>query len=274
MNPLPTLAVATLLVSAVSAQSLINSTNYSDLFSPPGNVTVDAPSPLLGLTLGGSASGPLGNYWSADATGGASLSVLGLGVVDTGAQVSLSGNALEFNISNQPNTLLGALGTGASLSFGWSATATFDQAGQELTLTPATIYQVSFDLMGNDTLLSSTAGLLPSFGVELLDGAGNPIGSAGGDTLVDILGLSLLSPVVGNPVGDSRATVTFITPSSVDSAPASLRFTGDASLSATALGIGTNFATISNVNITAVPEPSCMLLAFGAIPLFCTRRRR
>ncbi len=271
----PAAAVAALMaIPVATAQSFVDPTTYPDLFGPVGSVEVEAPPPaVLGLTLGGNASGALGSHWQAAADGGASLSLLGGGLLETGAVVGLTGSSLEFDISNGSDAFLSALSIGASLSYGWTATATFDAAGSEWVLAPDTLYQVSFDLLGSDTLFSSTGGLTPSFSVELLDGGGNAVASNGGDTVVNILGLSL-APVVGNPVGDSRATMTFLTPSSVDGGAASLRFVGDAELTATALGLGTDFATISNLQVTAVPEPAAFLTFAGSLPLLLLRRRR
>ena len=52
-------------------------------------------------------------------------------------------------------------------------TATFDAAGKELFLLPNSVYQVSFDVDGSNGLLKSTLGLFPTFGLEMLDGAGH-----------------------------------------------------------------------------------------------------
>jgi hypothetical protein len=255
--------LSALLTMDACGQSLVNGTNYPDLFAPSGSVTVDpSDGGLVGITLGGSATGPVGTYWDANAQGGASVSLLGIGLAETGAQVELTGSELRFDISNNADSLLGRLGTGAGVALNWSATATFDATGNELILAPNTIYVVTFDVDGSNGLLNSTLGLLPAFGLEFLDGSGTPIGVEGGGTLVNIIGLSL-EPVLGPAVGTGRATVNFTTGSTVAGGPAGLRFTGEAVIPATAFGIGTNFATITNIGVTQIPEPS--LLAF--VPL-------
>lgn len=277
----PLLAAA--LVSSLGiadGQTLVDGSNYPGLFLPEDDVTVTAPplpgGTLLGVHLGGSASGSLGNYWQAQASGGAVLgsNILGeLRLSETGAQVALDNGALEFNISNNPNSVLGALGVGLGLTMNWSATATFDEPGKELFLLPNTIYRVVFDVDGSNGLLKSTLGLTPSFGIEMLDGNGNAIDSPAEDgSLVNIIGLELLG-IIGSPPESGRAVVDFQTGSSVGSGAAGLRFTGSAILPATALNLGTNFATISNISVTAVPEPSALTLGFfGAA--FALRRRR
>ena len=56
--------------------------------------------------------------------------------------------------------------------------------------------------------------------------------------------------------------------------PAGLRFTGSALLPATALNLGTNFATISNISVTPVPEPSALGLSLLGLACILRRRRR
>ena len=253
-------------------QVLVDSSNYGDLFTPGGSpVTVDPPNSLVGLTFGGSESGSLNSYWQAEAEGGASLKIL-IGVAETGAQVALNNGELQFNISNNESSILGALGIGGALDLDWSATATFNKTGSQLLLAPNTTYQLSFDVDGTNGLLNSTLGILPQFGVELLDGSGNAVGAAGGGTLVNIIGLELLG-IVGSPPRSGRAVVQFQTSATVASGPAGVRFTGSASAPATVLSLGTEFASITNLNIAAVPEPSALgLIGFGSLALF--RRRR
>jgi hypothetical protein len=280
---------APLLAAALAAtpgfsegQTLIDGTNYPDLFGSPGNVTVSTPIPdgaALGIFIGGTASGNLGNYWNARATGGAvtgSDLLPGLlpeiRTLDSGAQVALTGSGLQFNISNDPDSLLGTLGIGLGLAMTWSATVTFDKENQELLLLPNSVYQVSFDVDGSNGLLKSTLGITPAFGLEMLDGAGNAISCPAVDgSLVNVIGLELLG-IIGSPPESGRAVVQFQTGANVPTGPAGLRFTGSALLPATALNLGTNFATISNIGVTAVPEPSA--LGLGLLGLACAFRRR
>jgi hypothetical protein len=278
----PLLAAALAAAPGISdGQTLVDGSNYPGLFGPADDDVTVTPPPLPGGTLlgvhaGGSASGPLGTYWQAQANGGAvqGSNLLGeLRLSETGAQVALGNGALEFNISNDPDSLLGALGAGLGLTMSWSATATFDEPGDELFLVPNTIYRVVFDVDGSNGLLNSTLGLTPTFGIEMLDGGGDAIDSpAEGGTLVNIIGLELLG-VIGSPPESGRATVDFQTGSTVPGGAAGLRFTGSAILPATVLNLGTNFATISNITVAAVPEPSALPLGLiGAASVL--RRRR
>jgi MYXO-CTERM domain-containing protein len=278
----PLLAAALVTTLGISdGQTLVDGSNYPGLFGPEDDVTVTPPplpsGTIAGVHLGGSASGALGTYWQAQANGGAVLGSNLLGEVrlaETGAQVALNDSGgLEFNISNDPGSILGALGVGLGLTMNWSATATFDEPGEELFLLPNTIYRVVFDVDGSNGLLNSTLGLTPTFGIEMLDGAGNAIDSPAEDgSLVNIIGLELLG-IIGSPPESGRATVDFQTGSTLPGGTAGLRFTGSAILPATALNLGTNFATISNLSVTAVPEPSALALGLlGAA--FALRRRR
>ena len=278
----PLLAAALVTTLGISdGQTLVDGSNYPGLFGPEDDVTVTPPplpsGTIAGVHLGGSASGALGTYWQAQANGGAVLgsNLLGeLRLAETGAQVALNDSGgLEFNISNDPGSILGALGVGLGLTMNWSATATFDEPGEELFLLPNTIYRVVFDVDGSNGLLNSTLGLTPTFGIEMLDGAGNAIDSPAEDgSLVNIIGLELLG-IIGSPPESGRASVDFQTGSTLPGGAAGLRFTGSAILPATALNLGTNFATISNLSVTAVPEPSALALGLlGAA--FALRRRR
>ncbi len=259
---------------------IIGDSSYPNLFGGPGNVTVDPITDSPGLTsllsvvldTDVQASGALGDYWTATATGGAEGYLLGIPTVSSSAQVALTGQALEFNVFNDGGSLLGSLGTGVGLALAWSATATFDDPGSQLVLAPNSTYQVEFNVNGNDGLLSSVAGLFPSFGIELLDGSGTAVDAAGGGNLVDILGLELLE-VIGSPPGTQRAVVQFQTGESVTVGAAGLRFTGSASVPATALGIGDRFASVSDLSVTLVPEPSSLALGLIGAAL-CLRRRR
>ncbi|WP_035610177.1 hypothetical protein [Haloferula sp. BvORR071] len=243
-----------------ASQTVVSGTNYPNLFSPAGNVTVTPPAipdgvDLVTVELGGSESGPLGTYWTAEANGGAVLGTNVLGALigevrlaETGAQVALTGSALQFNIDNNPNSILGALGTGLGVSLNWSATAKFNAPGHALTLSPNTTYLISFDVIGGSGLLNSALGITPTFTTELLDGANAPVGISGGGTLLNLVGLQL-APVTGAPAGTGRATAEFRTGASVSAAPASVRFKGSAVLPASLVGIGTQFANVSNLSV-------------------------
>lgn len=281
MNCCTPLALAIMVATlGPSHGQIIDDSSYPNLFGDPGNVTVDPITGSPGITsllsvvldTDVQASGALGDYWNATATGGAEGYLLGIQTVSSSAQVALTGTALEFNVFNDGGSLLGSLGTGVGLELAWSATATFDEPGSQLLLAPNSTYQVEFNLNGNDGLLSSVAGLLPSFGIELLDGSGAAVDAVGGGSLVDILGLELLN-VIGSPPGTQRAIVQFQTGTSVAAGPGGIRFTGSAFVPATALGIGDRFASVSDLSVTPVPEPSS--LALGLIgAAFCIRRRR
>lgn len=268
-------------------QTLVDGTNYPDLFGgTPNKVTVSTPIPdgaALGAFVGGSKSGNLGNYWTAQATGGAVTGsdllpgvIPEVRLIDTGAEVALTGSALQFRVNNDPDSILGAAGIGLGLAMTWSATVTFDEAGEELFLLPNSVYQVSFDVDGSNGLLKSTLGITPSFGLEMLDGTGTAIDCPAEDgSLVNIIGLELLG-IIGSPPESGRAVVQFQTGNLTQAqqqGPASLRFTGSAFLPATALNLGANFATISNIGVSAVPEPSAMCLGLLGLALALRRRR-
>src|SRR5689334_6990838 len=118
-----TLAILAGTLGASRGQTVVDSTTHTGLFSPSANVTVDPipdPEPLIGIILDPPpASGPLGNYWNATASGGAAIFALGIDAASTGAQVALSNNSLQFNVSNNPQSVLGLLGTGVSLGLQW-----------------------------------------------------------------------------------------------------------------------------------------------------------
>ena len=255
--PLTLVSLASLPGITLGALPLVDGSNYPDLFGAAGAVSVTTPIPggsIAGIYLGGSNSGPVGSHWSVQASGGAvsgSNLVTEIRLLETGAQVALTGSALEFNLTNPPGSLLGSLGVGLSVNLSWSATAAFDSPGQALTLQPNSVYRVKFDVDGGGGLLNSTLGIAPTFGVELLDGSGASISYSGGGTLANVLGLELVE-IIGAPAGSGTATAQFQTGSSVPAGAAGIRFTGSAALPATALGIGTNFATVSNLEVIYV----------------------
>jgi hypothetical protein len=239
-------------------QSIPNPIVYPGLFGPSGDRTVTPPSiPVAGLfQIGGSVSGDLGTYWNATATGGAVVGthvLTELRVAESGAQVALTGSSLKFNLSNNPDSILGALGTGVGLALTWSATATFDEVGNPLVLEPDSTYRISFQVDAGDGLLNSTLAISPSFAVELLNGAGDPVGFAGGGTTANLIGLELLT-VVGAPAGSGTAVVDFRTGATVPAGPAGIRFSASATLPASIAGIGTEFATISELSVGEIDD--------------------
>ncbi len=251
LTTLATLAAAT----GLNASEVLVDDEYPGLFSPAASVTVDpVTSPgLLDVQIDSTteASGPLGSRWEATATGGAELYLLTIPILSTGAQVAISNNSLNFNISEDAGDLLEVLGVELSVGLAWEATVTFDAPGQVVELVPDTVYRVYFNVTDGTGLLSSTLGINPTFGVELLDGAGNPIGYSGGGNIADILGLDLVDNV-GGPTGTQRAMAEFRTGATVPAGAAGIRFTGSADLPATVLDLGTNFANVSQLELVAV----------------------
>jgi hypothetical protein len=172
-------------------------------------------------------------------------------LLETGAQVALTGDTLEFRLANDPSSLLGQLGTGLGVALTWSATATLDAPGNEFMLEPDTTYRIRFDVDAGAGLLNSALAISPAFGVELLNGSGAAVGYSGGGTLVNLIGFPLLS-AVGAPAGSGTAVVEFRTGATVPAGAAGIRFTGSATLPASLAGIGTEFASISNLSIGEV----------------------
>ncbi|MGC4016237.1 MAG: hypothetical protein QM755_17200 [Luteolibacter sp.] len=225
-----------------SAQDTVDASNYPGLFGPAGS-SVAVPPPLVGS--GGSVSDDLGTYWTARSDGSLGIAL----ITGTGAETLLTGSALQFNISSDPDTLLGALGTGLSLNLGWSATATFNKQGSVLTLKPNSTYRLAFDVNSGSGLLNSVLGVNRQFTVSLLDANSQPVGSVSNGTVVNLLGLQLLT--TGTP-GTGRAVMDFKTGATVPSGAAKLKFDGSALLPAKLTGIGTTFANISNLSIAYV----------------------
>ncbi len=256
-------------VTATAQTPLVGAgSTYNNIFAGPDQITYDVPGVggILDLNASDGFDTKTSGIWSLKAQGGANTSIVGIGLFESAAQTSLTGTALEFNISNDNNTLLGLLGVGTSLHYAWQAQATFGT----LSYTPFTNYHVSFDVDGNNGLLDSVAGLTPGFSFELVDGAGNALTSTSSGALINIAGL------LGTGVTSGTVELDYTVAGSAPSGAVGIRFIGDATLGATALSLGTDFATISNVNITAspVPEPGSgfLVAALGAAVLL--RRRR
>lgn len=252
-----TLAALPGFASSLRAEAVVDGASYGDLFNPPDAAVAVVPPPapegaLAQLLLSGTGSGPLGLHWNAIVNGGAKVATNLIGedeivLAASGAQARLTGAALEFNTVSEG--VLSLLGTGLTLN--WSATATFDKEGAVVSLAPNSVYDVSFDVIDGSGLLNSTLGITPTFAVELLDGTDTAVGSSTGNTLVNIIGLDFVE-VVGGPEGAGRATVRFRTGTTVGSGAAKVRFTGSAVLPVNLLGVGSNFATISNLLVDAV----------------------
>ena len=240
-------------LNLASAQDTVDSSNYPGLFGPANSVIAVTP-PVVGV--GGTASGSLGTYWSAQADGALGI----VAITATGSQVKLTGSALQFNLSNDPTTLLGALGSGLSLNLAWSATATFNKSGSVLTLKPNSTYRVAFDVNSGSGLLNSVLGANRQFTVSLLDSASQPIGTSTNSVAVNLLGLQLLT--TGTP-GTGRAVMDFKTGASVPAGAAKLKFDGSAALPAGLVGIGTTFANISNLSVAYVSPYTLFLEAEG-----------
>lgn len=219
-------------------------TSYASIFSPAGSVTVNPPNGgLLTVNLGGTAGPADVGFWSLRATGGASVGLLGLGLLETGSRVALDGSSLKFQMSNNASSLLGALGVGTAITASWEATATFDNPAAPIELQPGSRYTVSFLVDGSNGLLQSGIGITPNFTVELLDGAGNAMSSTNSATLINLVGL------LGTGVTSGTVNLTFDIPAGISPGAASLRFKGGAVLNTTVLGLGTTFASIRNLQM-------------------------
>ncbi|WP_395738902.1 hypothetical protein [Prosthecobacter sp.] len=256
----------------MSAQTTLvgSGSSYSDIFPSSSPVLYDVPGGgLASITLSNGSTTATRGLWDLTAQGGANATIL-LSLSESAAQVSLTGSALQFGINNDNNLLLGLLGTGTSIHYAWDAVAYFDTPGSVLTYTPGTQYSVTFDVDGSNGLLSSVLGLTPSFTFELIDGLGNTLASDSSGTLINIAGL------LGTGVPTGTVSLDYTLGGSAPTGPMGVRFHGDAVVGATALSLGTNYATISNLDITAtpVPEPDGSILIASAGLVLLLRRRR
>ncbi len=244
--------------------------SYTSIFSPSSAATYSVPGGggFLSVTLANGTAETTSGIWDLKAQGGANATLLGGSLLDSSAQTQLTGTALKFDINNSPSSLLGFLGVGTSIHYGWDATATFNTSGSEIDYTPNTTYHVSFDVNGNHGLLNSIAGVTPTFEFELVDGNGNPLTDTASGTLINIAGL------LGTGVPSGTINLDYTVNGTAPVGPIGVRFIGDATVGATALGQGTDFATVTNLNITAspVPEPGGGLL-IGVIGLLALVRR-
>ncbi len=259
-------------ILALNAQTPLVGTgsSYSSIFPSSAPVTYDVPGGgLVSITvLDGSTTATRG-LWDLTAQGGANATILA-SLTESAAQVALNGSALQFQISNDNNSLLGLLDIGASIHYAWQAVAYFDTPGNVLNYTPNTHYSISFDVDGNNGLLSSVLGLNPSFTFELIDGLGNTLTSSSNTSQINIAGL------LGSGVTTGTVNLDYLLGGTAPSGPIGVRFIGDATVGATALSLGTDFATISNLNISAtpVPEPGGSVLIASVGVLMLLRRRR
>lgn len=245
---------------------------YPNPFSPVTTVTFDAGAsgnPLATLVLDSDGSNTTtAGIWTLTAQGGSNISALGAVIDQSGAQTALTGTSLQFNRDNGPNTaLLNLLGTGTNLNYAWDATAAFTG----FNYAPDSRYTLSFHVDGADGLLQGLSGVNPTFAVQFVDGAGNPLTVNNGTTSVDLIGL------LGFGISSGDVTVTMDTGSVAPTGPVSVRFLGDATVNSVASPlVDNNMATVSNMNLAVapVPEPAGALLVMVCGVCVMFRRRR
>lgn len=266
-----TVALATLLQQGgASGEDILGAgTHYDSPFTlgSEQTITVDPPDGTVVLSLGGTTGPTDIDLWEATATGGASLSVL-TSVLESGASLSVGGGALEFGATAANGALLSAVGLTAGIPMEWDARLTLDSPGNEMGLSPSTVYSVSFDVDGSNGLFDSSINVFPSFEFDLLDGSGTSVGAGGNATNV----LLLLGGAESGTVN-----LEFVTPPTVDPGPATLVWHGEGLLSADALStFGSDYARVSGLSMSSVPEPSAatLLTIFASIGLLRRVRKR
>ena len=257
--------------SSLHAQTALvgSGSTYSNIFTPSDSITYDVPGGgLLSVTVANGITSKSSGVWDLSAQGGMNASLLGLGLTESAARTSLTGSALQLGISSDPNSLLGALGTGLSVHYGWQAQAYFDTSGT-INYQPNTMYNISFNVAGNGGLLNAVTNVTPQFTFELIDGNGNALSSLSSGSLINVAGL------LGAGVGSGTVNLTYMVDGTAPTGPLGVRFTGDATIGSAAVGVGTTFATVSNLNVTAtpVPEPGGAVL-LGAVGMVALLRRR
>lgn len=267
------LTIVNVITLQLNAQTPLVGTGsgYSNIFSPADQITYDVPGGggFLSVTVTDGTATKTSGVWDLQAQGGMNATLLVVGLTESAARTSLTGTGLQFNISNDPNSLLGILGSGLSVHYGWEAEARFDTSGV-LNYQPNTMYNISFDVDGNEGLLNAIANVTPQFTFELIDGSGNALASQSDGSLINVAGL------LGANVGSGTVNLSYLTSGSAPTGPIGVRFTGDATVGASAVGLGTTFATVTNLNITAtpVPEPGGAALLGAVGMLFLLRRKR
>lgn len=264
-------AIINVIALPLNAQTPLVGTGsgYSNIFSPSDQITYDVPGTgLINVNVRNGTATKISGPWELAAQGGMNFSLAGLGLTESAARTSLTGTGLQFSISNDPNSLLGELGSGLNVHYGWRAEARFDTSGV-LNYQPNTIYNISFNVAGNGGLLNAIANVTPQFTFELIDGNGNALSSLSSGSLINVAGL------LGANVGNGTVNLNYLVNDTVPSGPMGVRFTGDAIVGASVLNLGTTFATVTNLNITAtpVPEPGGAAL-LGTVGVICLLRRR
>jgi len=109
---------------AAYAQTAIvgSGSSYNGIFTPADSITYDVPGGgLLSITLDNGSTTASSGIWDLTAQGGANATLALIGLTESAAQTALNGSALEFNISNDNDSLLGLLSVGTSIHYAWEA---------------------------------------------------------------------------------------------------------------------------------------------------------
>jgi hypothetical protein len=261
------LQAATLILPATPATA--NSQNPS--INPNVNVSIPAVATIqLDTVNAGTAT--TGAY-TASATSGAYVALpLNLATLRLSSRTVINSSSITFGttttttgvVGNILNSapILSAL-VGANLTPQWSATIDLGDLG--LNLQPSTTYDFNFSLAQNTSLLDNISpAVLNRFSVSVNDTSG---------TLpAQLLGLTDLTAASGT------ARFRFTTGAVVTDP--TIRLSASALLDTDLLGslLGTpnpNLYTVSNLNLTAIPEPQILPLLgiFGIVLLFRKRQR-
>lgn len=152
---------------------------------------------------------------------------------------------------------------GAGIAMSWQADLTFSGFQWD-----APSYELDFALTAPAGLLSNVLDAGDTLQVSILDGDGTLVSSIGGADLINLLGITLGSPVNNGPLN------YLFSGDGTEADGITIRFEASSLVNTALLGIGSNVATFSGVGLTAVPEPGVPMLGAFAVLSLALRRRR
>lgn len=237
-----------------------------------GNITVDPTDATAGpVTSRNQRSTTLG-HWSLSVGGGISARGNQHQLLEAGATISSSQDQMKFGVTGNSADLRSSIGSSRFVS-SWSAALRLDSPQQPLELKPESVYELSFYLDGANGLLDPSMNLFPYLSLSFADGAGINLDTDSGASSVNLL------TALGQNQTSGYVTLDFVTGTTVDSGPPTIKIDALANVGTTSLQRNDQFLTISSFSlienpIVPVPEPApIFLVAAGGILLLIAKFR-